>query len=37
MIQLTAQQLTTLCHWFSPERPGPWIGSHLLNTGHGTA
>lgn len=36
-IQLTAQQLTSLRHWFSPERPGPLIGSHLLNTGHGTA
>jgi RimJ/RimL family protein N-acetyltransferase len=37
MIQLTAQQLTTLRHCFSPERPGPLIGPHRLNTGHGTA
>lgn len=37
MIQLTIQQLTTLRNWFLPDRPGPLIGLHLLNTGHGTA
>lgn len=37
MIQLTIQQLATLRNWFRPDRPGPLIGPHLLNTGHGTA
>lgn len=37
MIQLTIRQLTTLRNWFLPDRPGPLIGLHLLNTGHGTA
>jgi GNAT superfamily N-acetyltransferase len=37
MIQLTIQQRTTLRNWFLPDRPGPLIGLHLLNTGHGTA
>ncbi|MEZ4735019.1 MAG: GNAT family N-acetyltransferase [Caldilineaceae bacterium] len=37
MIQLTSQQLVTLRDWFLPDRPGPLIGLHLLNTGHGTA
>jgi len=36
MIQLTQEQLTTLHDWFMPERPGPLIGPHILNTGHGT-
>jgi RimJ/RimL family protein N-acetyltransferase len=37
MMQLTLQQLATLRHWFLPDRPGPLIGLHLLNTSHGTA
>jgi RimJ/RimL family protein N-acetyltransferase len=37
MIQLTAQQLASLRHWFTPERPGPLIGGHILNSGHGRA
>jgi RimJ/RimL family protein N-acetyltransferase len=37
MMQLTNPQLTTLRHWFLPDRPGPLIGLHLLNGGHGTA
>ncbi|MEZ4681052.1 MAG: hypothetical protein R2932_43250 [Caldilineaceae bacterium] len=37
MLQLTLPQLTTLRHWFLPDRPGPLIGLHLLNSGHGTA
>jgi RimJ/RimL family protein N-acetyltransferase len=37
MIQLTIQQLATLRRWFLPDRPGPLIGLHLLNGGHGTA
>lgn len=36
MIQLTQEQLTTLHDWFMPERPGPLIGLHILQTGHGT-
>jgi RimJ/RimL family protein N-acetyltransferase len=37
MISLTSQQLASLRHWFLPDRPGPQIGLHLLNGGHGTA
>ncbi|MCE7982928.1 MAG: GNAT family N-acetyltransferase [Caldilinea sp. CFX5] len=37
MIQLTNPQLATLRDWFLPDRPGPLIGLHLLNGGHGTA
>jgi RimJ/RimL family protein N-acetyltransferase len=36
MIQLTPVQYTTLRDWFLPEKPGPLIGLHVLNTGHGT-
>lgn len=35
MIELAAAQRETLRAWFKPERPGPLIGLHLLNTQHG--
>jgi hypothetical protein len=35
MIRLTPEQTATLKHWFLPERPGPLIGAHLIQTGHG--
>lgn len=35
MIQLTSAQIATLKHWFLPERPGPLIGFHVINTGLG--
>ncbi len=31
---LTQPQLTTLKAWFLPDRPGPLIGLHVLQTGH---
>lgn len=36
MLRLTAEQAATLRDWFAPERPGPLVGLHLLNTGHGS-
>lgn len=36
MLPLTPSQAATLAHWFLPERPGPAVGPHVLNTGHGT-
>ena len=36
MLQLTPEQYTTLNDCFAPETPGPLIGHHILNTGHGT-
>lgn len=35
MQQITPQQLATLKARFLPERPGPLIGLHVLQTGHG--
>lgn len=35
MILLTSEQTATLKSWFLPESPGPVIGSHVLQTGHG--
>lgn len=35
MIRLNHEQTTMLKEWFLPERPGPLIGSHIINTGHG--
>jgi RimJ/RimL family protein N-acetyltransferase len=32
---LTPAQTATLKNWFLPERPGPLIGSHILQTGNG--
>ena len=36
MILLTPAQTATLKDWFLPERPGPLIGSHVIQTGQGT-
>lgn len=36
MIRLTPKQTATLKPWFIPEGPGPLIGSHVIQTGHGT-
>lgn len=35
MVPLTSEQAATLKSWFTPERPGPLIGPHVLQTGHG--
>jgi RimJ/RimL family protein N-acetyltransferase len=35
MIRLTPKQIASLKPWFLPERPGPLIGSHVIQTGHG--
>jgi hypothetical protein len=36
LVPLTRAQLTTLRHWFLPERPGPLVAQHVLGTGNGT-
>ena len=36
MLELSPDQYTTLRHWFVPERPGPLVGLHVLNSGYGT-
>ena len=33
---LSAPQPAALWDWFSPEQPGPLVGPHVLQTGHGT-
>lgn len=35
MWQITPQQLATLKAHFTPDRPGPLIGLHVIQTGHG--
>jgi RimJ/RimL family protein N-acetyltransferase len=35
MIQLTLEQTVTLKPWILPDRPGPLVGLHVINTGHG--
>jgi GNAT superfamily N-acetyltransferase len=35
MLLLTAAQTASLQHWFLPERPGPLVGSHVIQTGQG--
>ena len=35
MILLVPQQRATLRDWFLPDRPGPLVGLHVLQTGHG--
>ncbi len=35
MIRLGPDQAVAVRHWFLPERPGPLVGLHILNTGHG--
>jgi hypothetical protein len=36
MLPLSLDQAAALRSWFMPERPGPLVGLHVLNTGHGT-
>lgn len=36
MLQITPQQLASIKDWFLPDRPGPLIGLHVLQTGHGS-
>lgn len=36
MIRLNMKQTATLKEWFLPERPGPLIGAHVIQTGYGT-
>jgi RimJ/RimL family protein N-acetyltransferase len=36
MILLSPEQAATLREWFLPDRPGPLIGLHVLQTGHGS-
>lgn len=35
MRRLTPQQAETLRLWFTPEEPGPVVGMHVIQTGHG--
>ncbi len=35
MIQLTDKQAASLKPWFLPDRPGPLVGLHVINSGHG--
>lgn len=35
MLRLTPDQVAALRDWFLPERPGPLVGLHVLQTGHG--
>lgn len=35
MILLTPEQAASLRAWFLPDRPGPLVGLHVLNTGNG--
>jgi RimJ/RimL family protein N-acetyltransferase len=36
MIPITVEQLATLRPWFVPDRPGPLVGLHVIQTGNGT-
>jgi RimJ/RimL family protein N-acetyltransferase len=36
MLPITFDRLASLRHWFLPDRPGPLVGLHVLQTGHGT-
>lgn len=35
MVRLNSDQIATIREWFLPDRPGPIIGLHLINGGHG--
>ena len=35
MLELTSEQAADLRGWFLPDRPGPLVGLHVLQTGHG--
>jgi RimJ/RimL family protein N-acetyltransferase len=36
MLPLSLEQSATLRDWLLPDQPGPLVGLHVLNTGHGT-
>lgn len=36
MLQITSEQLASLKAWFTPDRPGPLVGLHVLQTGNGS-
>jgi|SRR5579859_1030951 len=36
MIRLSLAQAASLAGWFTPERPGPLVGAHVLRTGLGS-
>ena len=36
MVPITLEQLATLRPWFLPDRPGPLVGLHVIQTGNGT-
>lgn len=36
MVPITVEQLATLRSWFLPDRPGPLVGLHVIQTGNGT-
>jgi RimJ/RimL family protein N-acetyltransferase len=36
MFAVSPEQAADLRSWFTPERPGPLVGLHVLATGHGT-
>ena len=36
MLLVAPEQVAGLRDWFRPERPGPLVGMHVVNTGHGT-
>src|ERR671930_2534147 len=35
MIMLTPKQTASLRDWFVPDRPGPLVGLHVIQTGNG--
>ena len=35
MVELDRRRTATLRGWFLPERPGPLVGMHVIQTGHG--
>jgi RimJ/RimL family protein N-acetyltransferase len=36
MVPISLRQLATLEHWFTPDRPGPLVGLHVIRTGCGS-
>lgn len=36
MVPVSLEHSAELRSWFTPEQPGPLVGLHVLNTGHGT-
>src|SRR5262245_13327342 len=37
MVPRPVEQLTSLRDWFLPDRPGPLVGLHVIQTGNGAA